>query len=123
MHPIFRSTTHHTKLTGHRRKAPDEDLVLRVHGNALANIPTPAVEVGFAEGLADLREDAKRLLLGTNGGIAVVVLVNYAYCLGPRDLPTESWVEVWKFNVHGVPYRSVTRVIVQLLSWISIGAY
>ena len=105
-----------TELTGHRHKALDASLVLCPQGNALDYFPTLAVEVGFAEGLDDLREDAKRLLLHTNGGIAVVILVKYTYCSDPRNLPMESWVEVWKVNVRGVPYRSVTRVSVQVLN-------
>ena len=105
-----------TELTSHRHKAPDAALHLRGQGPALAHVPVLAVEVGFAEGLADLRKDAKRLLLGTNEGIAVVVLVKYTYCLDARDLPAESWVEVWERNVHGVPYHSVRRVSVQVLN-------
>ena len=105
-----------TELTGHRHKSPDADLALHPRGNALDRFPTLAVEVGFAEGLGDLREDAKRLLLHTNGGIAVVILVKYTCCSNPRDLPAESWVGVWNVNVRGVPYRSVTRVSVQVLN-------
>ena len=105
-----------TELTGHRHKAPDASLVLDPRGNVLDQFPTLPVEVGFAEGLDDLREDAKRLLLHTNGGIAVIVLVKYTYCSDPRNIPTESRVEVWKVNVRGVPYRSVTRVSVQVLN-------
>ena len=105
-----------TELTDHRHKAPDASLVLDPRGNALDEFPTLAVGVGFAEGLEGLREDAKRLLLHTNGGIEVVVLVKYTYSSDPLNLPTESWVEVWKVNVRGVPYRSVTRVSVQVLN-------
>lgn len=103
-----------TEPTGHRHKAPDADLVLlQPHGSALDGIPTLAIEVGFSEGLADLRGDAKRLLRGANGGIAAVVLIKFIFA-DRRDLPADSWVEVWKLNVRQDPYISVRKVSAQI---------
>ena len=52
------------------------------------------------------------------GDIVAVVLAKYIYCSEPGDLPAESgvWVEVWKLNDGGVPYRSVRRVSVRVLN-------
>ena len=104
-----------TELTSHRKKAPDAGLVLR-RDNAYDVFPTLAVEVGFTESLEDLQEDAKRLLLHTNGGTTVVVLVKYTYSSNPLNLPADSWVEVWRLNVHGRPHKSVMRVSAQILN-------
>jgi hypothetical protein len=91
------------KADGLKFQSPDSALV------SLSNqsrVPTIAIEVGYSESIEDLHHDALILL---NGGATVVIVVKFEY-LDAARLPGPSWLEVWKLNVNGRPYKSVSRV-------------
>ena len=50
-------------------------------------------------------------LLPVNEGIAVT---KYTCCSDHRNLPADSWVEVWKLNVRQIPCISVRRASIQV---------
>jgi hypothetical protein len=73
------------------------DILLRPKNGQL--LPTIAVEVGWSESGTDLVRDVDLLLKGGNGGIKVVITLNWR--LQQHATVVAGTVQVWRLNANG----------------------
>jgi len=83
---------------------------LDMNAEPISEYPTLAIQVGFAQTIESLREEAESFLKDSRGEIKIVLLVKFEYRADAFDLPAASWIEAWRRNDAGGVYKASSVV-------------